>query len=140
MSFYSEYWEKFLESLNKKESFPLAAKKSAGDKNWIHWECFGQKGFKLIVSLDQNSDWICVNFGIDKRDQKYKFDTLKKNMGQINKNSGLDLRWDPLGKERSNTQAILTKYGVDIHIERVAQTFQVVVTVGCDDAAIIKGT
>lgn len=114
MSFYKEYWEEFLEALRSKGSFPLSSKKTASDKNWLHWECFGRKGFKLIVSLHQNSDWICVNFGIDRVDQKFHFAALKEQKELMENESGISLRWDPLTGEKSKTQAIITKYGMDV--------------------------
>ena len=80
----------------------------------MHWECFGRKGFKLIVSLDQNDNWICANFGIDRNDQKHHFVALKAKRDQIDKVFGSKLRWEPKGNERSSTQAILTKYGEDV--------------------------
>lgn len=114
MSFYKEYWGNFLEAMKREVEFPLKVKKTAGDKNWIHWECFGCKGMKLIASLNQNDNWICVNFGIDSNNQKYHFTALKGEKDRIEKDFGGKLRWEPIGNERSNTQSILTKYNVDV--------------------------
>lgn len=114
MGFYKEYWEEFLDKIKLKTDFPLSLKKSAGVKNWLYWECFGRKGFRLIVSLDQNDAQICVNFGIDSNDQKHHFPALKEKRAQIDKVFGSKLRWEPKGNERSRTQAILTKYGEDV--------------------------
>ena len=114
MGFYKEYWAEFLDAMKLKTDFPLSLKKTVGDKNWLHWECFGRKGFKLIVSLDQNDNWICVNFGIDRNDQKHNFADLKAKRDQIDKVFGSKLRWEPKGNERSSTQAILTEYGKDV--------------------------
>lgn len=114
MNFYKEYWGEFHESMKLKESFPLPLKKTVGDKNYLYWTCFGRKGFKLIVSVNQNDTWICVNFGIDSNDQKHHFTKLKEKRDQIDKAFGSKLRWEPKGNERSRTQAILTKYGEDV--------------------------
>lgn len=112
-SFYHKYWTQFLSELEIKSDFPLKSKK-APENNWITWACFGRPGFKLIVSIDENSDWLCVNFGIDARNQKHHFLALKTKKDIIEKSFGGKLRWDPQGNERSNTQAILTKYKVDV--------------------------
>ena len=114
MSFYNEYWGELLDAMRMKKNFPLMAKKTSGDNNWLQWECFGRKGFKLLVSLRQDSDWICVNFGIDSKDQKHHFASLKRTKSQIENSFGSKLRWEPLGNERSKTQAIYTKYGLDV--------------------------
>jgi len=113
-NFYHKYWTQFLSDLAKREDFPLKSIK-ASEKNWMTWTCFGRPGFKLIISIDENGDWLCCNFGIDNRDQKHHFPTLKAQKEVIEKSTGSKLRWDPQGNERSNTQAILTRYKVDVN-------------------------
>lgn len=114
-NFYSKYWDVFLVSLRARPAFPLKLKKGPITNNYLSWNCFGRKGFKLIVSLQENGDWICVNFGIDSKDQKHHFKALAAKQNEINKMVGEKLRWRPMGNERSDTQAILTKYNVDVH-------------------------
>ncbi len=113
-NFYTQYWDAFLVALEARTNFPLKIKKGPITNNYLSWNCFGRKGFKLIASLQENADWICVNFGIDSRDQKHHFKTLAAKQYEINKDVGEKLRWKPLGNERSDTQAILTKYQVDV--------------------------
>ncbi|WP_224961250.1 DUF4268 domain-containing protein [Geomonas subterranea] len=113
-NFYESYWAAFMTELERRPGFPLKSKKVPKNKNWIGWSCFGRKGFKLLASLDQHSDWICINFGIDMRDQKHHFSTLYSKRLQINSDVGLELRWDRLPPEKSATQAVITKWGVDV--------------------------
>jgi hypothetical protein len=98
-----------LSELDKRQNFPLKSRKPP-EKNRIAWSCFGRPGFKLIVSINDNEDWLCVNFGIDANDQKHHLSVLKAKRDIIEKAFGTKLRWEPFGNERSNTQAILTKY------------------------------
>jgi Domain of unknown function (DUF4268) len=60
-----------------------------------------------------------VNFGIGRVDQKFHFAALKEQKELIEKESRISLRWDPLGGEKSKTQAIITKYG--IYVQNRAQ-------------------
>lgn len=113
-SFYHEYWTDFTTSMRVRPDFPLKPRKVPTENNYIGWSCFGRKGFKLFVSLQENSDWICVNFGIDSRDQKHHFQALSALQKEINQSIGETLRWKPKGNERSDTQAVLTQYGVDV--------------------------
>ena len=64
--------------------------------------------------MHQDDDWICVNFGIDSRDQKHHFTTLLEKRVEIEKNIGKELYWELKGNEISNTQAKLTNYNVNI--------------------------
>lgn len=113
--FYSDYWKEFMEIMGSRAGFPLKLKNGPIFNNFVSWSCFGRKGFKLIASLQENADWICVNFGIDSRDQKHHFKSLSAKQNEINRDVGEQLRWRPKGNERSDTQAILTKYNVDVH-------------------------
>jgi len=110
---YNVYWTEFMASLRNRTAFPLDVKK-APRGNWIAWSCFGRAGFKLIASVDKKDGWVCVNFGIDRRDQKHNFALLYDKRNEINKDVGLDLRWDRMPPEKSSTQAIVTKYGVKL--------------------------
>lgn len=112
--FYSKYWDEFLATMKARPDFPLKLKKGPITNNYLTWNCFGRKGFKLIVSLQENADWICVNFGIDSKDQKHHFKALAAKQYEINNVVGEKIRWQPMGNERSNTQAVLTKYHVDV--------------------------
>lgn len=112
-SFYQKYWTQFISELEKKSDFPLKSKK-APENNWMAWACFGRPGFKLIVSINENADWLCVNFGIDARDQKHHFQALKERKDIIEKSFGSGLRWYPMENERSNTQAIFTLKNVGV--------------------------
>jgi hypothetical protein len=112
-SFYSAYWTEFMAELRRQGKFPLGPKK-APQRNWIEWSCFGRTGFKLIASVGKKDGWICVNFGIDSHDQKHHFAPLSGKRNEINKDVGLELRWDRLDPEKSSTQAIMTKNGADV--------------------------
>ena len=63
----------------------------------------------MLQSVSQKDGWICVNFGIDSMAQKHHFADLYDNRDRINKDVGLDLRWDQMSVEKSSTQAIITK-------------------------------
>ncbi|MGE3550379.1 MAG: DUF4268 domain-containing protein [Geobacter sp.] len=112
MNFYQEYWEAFNRKLSSIGSSPLKPKMSSA--NWLAWSCFKKGGFRLIVSLRQDSDWIAVNFGIYDQKHEHYFTELYDKRHEIEKELGFTLRWVPIGTEKSSTQAILTQYGVDV--------------------------
>ncbi len=111
---YREYWQTMFRLMAAEPDYPLSPQKTT-DKNWLAWNCFGRSGSTLFASAHQKDGWISVNFATDKL-RTDLFCALLEDREKIDAAIGATLRWgNPIGKEKSGTQAILTKYGVDHH-------------------------